>query len=92
MMLDFAIKLEKERGWTPRDAIFEACLRRFRLITMTSLAALLGAIPLAIRAGDGAEQRQLLGIAIVGGLIVSQDFTLFTTSVIYLYKHPFKSY
>ncbi len=89
MMIDFAIVAEKERGWTPRDAIFEACLRRFRPIMMTTLAALFGALPLAIGRGDGAELRQPLGIAIVGGLIVSQFFTLFTTPVVYLYLDQF---
>ena len=89
MMIDFAIVAERERGWTPRDAIFEACLRRFRPIMMTTLAALFGALPLAIGRGDGAELRQPLGIAIVGGLIVSQFFTLFTTPVVYLYMDQF---
>jgi multidrug efflux pump len=85
MMIDFAIAVRKERGWGPREAIHEACLRRFRPIIMTTLAAILGGIPLAIGRGDGAELRQPLGIAIVGGLIVSQFVTLFTTPVIYLY-------
>ncbi len=84
MMIDFAIDAERERKLTPRDAIFEACLLRFRPIMMTTMAALLGALPLMIGWGVGSELRHPLGITMVGGLIVSQALTLFTTPVVYL--------
>jgi len=90
MMIDFALDAERRHGLSPREAIHQACLLRFRPIMMTTMAALFGAIPLAIGFSDGAEFRRPLGISIVGGLILSQLLTLYTTPVVYLYLDRFR--
>ncbi|OIQ97117.1 multidrug resistance protein MdtC [mine drainage metagenome] len=92
MMIDVALDAQRNQGLTPRQAIHQACLLRFRPIMMTTMVALLGALPLALGRGEGAEMRRPLGIAIVGGLIVSQMLTLYTTPVVYLYLDRFRQW
>jgi HAE1 family hydrophobic/amphiphilic exporter-1/multidrug efflux pump len=91
MMVDFALQAERENHLSPHDSIRQACLLRFRPIMMTTMAALLGAVPLALGHGTGSELRQPLGYTMVGGLILSQALTLFTTPVIYLYLDEFSA-
>jgi multidrug efflux pump subunit AcrB len=92
LMIDFAVGAERVEGLSPVDAIYKACLLRFRPIMMTTMAALFGALPLALGRGTGSELRQPLGLTIVGGLILSQMLTLFTTPVVYLYLDRLQSH
>jgi HAE1 family hydrophobic/amphiphilic exporter-1 len=92
MMVDFAIESEKKEGMSPSDAIQHACLVRFRPIMMTTMAALMGTLPIAIASGAGSESRRPLGIAVVGGLAFSQLITLFVTPVVYVYMHRFSDW
>jgi multidrug efflux pump subunit AcrB len=89
-MIDVALEVERTHGKKPAEAIYEACLLRFRPIMMTTMAALLGGLPLALGTGTGSELHRPLGITIVGGLIVSQALTLFTTPVVYVYLDRFR--
>jgi HAE1 family hydrophobic/amphiphilic exporter-1 len=92
MMIDFAVEKQRHDQVTAEEAIFEACIVRFRPIMMTTLAAIMGSVPIAIAAGQGAESRQPLGLTIVGGLLVSQIVTLYFTPVFYIYLEQLKNW
>jgi multidrug efflux pump subunit AcrB len=92
LMIDFAVQVEREQEMPPDEAIYHAALMRFRPIMMTTMAAMFGALPLALGTGPGSEIRKPLGIAIVGGLILSQLLTLFTTPVVYIYMDRLQSF
>ena len=92
MMIDFALSAQREHGWTPDKAIYEACLVRFRPIMMTTFAALAGALPIAMGYGQGGEARAPLGLTVVGGLLISQIITLYLTPVVYIYLDRLQSW
>jgi HAE1 family hydrophobic/amphiphilic exporter-1 len=92
MMIDFAIEAQRNEGRSPAEAMYEACLVRFRPIMMTTMAAFMGTLPIAVAQGAGSESRRPLGIAVVGGLAFSQVITLYVTPVVYVYMHRFNDW